>query len=189
MFCEKWFCVFSAAAALGLEPGTLLAVPNPSPPADEPALEAAVAQALAECNAEGVSGKGVTPFLLGRVTELTGGDSLASNVELVLNNSAVAAQVAVALSELRAGGKAPTQPTSQSDSAPAGGGAVSSAARLGAPVVIGGGTTDVTSSPKLGTPLIPATSSPGLVAQTMGGVGRCDSLVISDCGSTNFRLI
>ena len=76
-----------AASELGLRSGTLLAVPNPSPPPDTDALEAAVTQALAEAEAQGVGGKDVTPFLLARVTELTGGESLASNVELVLNNA------------------------------------------------------------------------------------------------------
>ena len=76
-----------AASELGLRSGTLLAVPNPSPPPDTDALEAAVSQALAEAEAQGVGGKDVTPFLLARVTELTGGESLASNVELVLNNA------------------------------------------------------------------------------------------------------
>ena len=76
-----------AASELGLRSGTLLAVPNPSPPPDTDALEAAVTQALEEAEAQGVGGKDVTPFLLARVTELTGGESLASNVELVLNNA------------------------------------------------------------------------------------------------------
>ena len=76
-----------AASELGLRSGTLLAVPHPSPPPDTDALEAAVTQALEEAEAQGVGGKDVTPFLLARVTELTGGESLASNVELVLNNA------------------------------------------------------------------------------------------------------
>jgi pseudouridine-5'-phosphate glycosidase len=72
-----------ASTTLGLQSGTLIAVPNPSPAADSAALEAAVLQALAEAKAGGIEGKHVTPFLLSRVTELTGGDSLASNIELV----------------------------------------------------------------------------------------------------------
>eukprot|EP01046_Picozoa_sp_COSAG06_P031018 COSAG06_NODE_2989_length_5984_cov_4.027698_2_plen_445_part_00 len=167
-----------AAAQLGLQSGTLLAVPNPSPPEDEKALEAAVTTALAECESAGVSGKDVTPFLLARVTELTGGDSLASNVELVLNNSAVAARVAVALSKLRSASASrstgPLQAAADNGSADAAatGGTASSSARLGAPVVLGGSTTDIVSRPKLGTPLIPLTSSPGIVTQSMGGVAR-----------------
>ena len=47
-----------------------------------------------------ISGKDVTPFLLGRVVELTGGDSLATNIELVLNNSRLASAIAVQIAGL-----------------------------------------------------------------------------------------
>ena len=46
---------------------------------------------------QGIHGKETTPFLLARVAELTGGDSLESNIQLVLNNARVAAKTAVAL--------------------------------------------------------------------------------------------
>jgi pseudouridine-5'-phosphate glycosidase len=60
-------------------------------------IDAAIDQALAEAQAQGVRGKASTPFLLARVAALTGGDSLQANIALVLNNAALAAQVAVAL--------------------------------------------------------------------------------------------
>ena len=60
----------------------------------------AIAQVLQEADAQGIRGKASTPFLLARVSELTGGNSLASNIALVLNNAALAAQVAVAYSAL-----------------------------------------------------------------------------------------
>ena len=60
-------------------------------------IDAAIDQAIAECNAQGIKGKETTPFLLARVVELTGGDSLESNIKLVLNNAAVAAQTACRL--------------------------------------------------------------------------------------------
>ncbi|MCA0241886.1 MAG: pseudouridine-5'-phosphate glycosidase [Proteobacteria bacterium] len=83
--------------ALGLKAGLVFA--NPIPP--EHALprervDAAIARALADAQAQGIRGKASTPFLLQRVSELTGGDSLAANLALVLNNAAVAAQVAAA---------------------------------------------------------------------------------------------
>ena len=56
-----------------------------------------VQQALAESHEQGIHGKETTPFLLARVAELTGGDSLESNIQLVLNNARVAAKTAVAL--------------------------------------------------------------------------------------------
>lgn len=83
--------------ALGLEGGVVLA--NPIEPEHEmprARIDAAIAQALAEADAQGIRGKASTPFLLARVAALTGGDSLQANVELVLNNARLAAQVAVA---------------------------------------------------------------------------------------------
>ena len=59
-------------------------------------IDAAIEQAIGECNEKGIKGKETTPFLLARVAELTGGDSLASNIQLVFNNAKVAAQTAVA---------------------------------------------------------------------------------------------
>jgi pseudouridine-5'-phosphate glycosidase len=55
---------------------------------------------LAEAVAQEIVGKESTPFLLARVCELTGGDSLASNIQLVLNNARLAAQVGDALQKL-----------------------------------------------------------------------------------------
>ena len=53
-----------------------------------------------ECEEKGIHGKETTPFLLARVTPLTGGDSLASNIRLVYNNAKLAAQTAVAYCEI-----------------------------------------------------------------------------------------
>ena len=83
--------------ALGLRNGLVFA--NPIPPQHalpRERIDAAIAQALADAQAQRIRGKASTPFLLQRVSELTGGDSLAANVALVLNNAAVAAQVAAA---------------------------------------------------------------------------------------------
>jgi pseudouridine-5'-phosphate glycosidase len=82
---------------LGLPAGIVVANPIPEAhalPAE--VVERATEQALAEAAAQGIAGKAVTPFLLQRVNELTGGDSLASNVALVLNNARVAAAIAMA---------------------------------------------------------------------------------------------
>ena len=51
------------------------------------AIDQAIAQALGEAETQGICGKKSTPFLLARVSELTGGDSLNANVQLVLNNA------------------------------------------------------------------------------------------------------
>jgi pseudouridine-5'-phosphate glycosidase len=87
--------VFAAHAALG-GGGAVLA----NPPAEVvPADEFAAALATAEREAAGVSGPAVTPFLLKRLAELTGGKTLAANRALVLANARLAAEVAVALGE------------------------------------------------------------------------------------------
>ena len=78
-------------------PGGML-VTNPIPEAYAMPLDtinAAIDQAIGECEAKGIHGKETTPFLLARVAELTGGNSLASNIQLVYNNAALAAQTAV----------------------------------------------------------------------------------------------
>ncbi|MBS7365144.1 MAG: pseudouridine-5'-phosphate glycosidase, partial [Oscillospiraceae bacterium] len=58
-------------------------------------IDAAIEQALSDAKAAGIHGKETTPFLLAKVVELTGGDSLESNIRLVLNNATVAAKTAV----------------------------------------------------------------------------------------------
>jgi pseudouridine-5'-phosphate glycosidase len=60
-------------------------------------IDAIIGQALAEADQQGVKGKAVTPFLLARIKELTGGRSLATNIALVKHNALVGAQLAVAL--------------------------------------------------------------------------------------------
>ncbi len=63
-------------------------------------IDEAIDRAIAECREKGIHGKDTTPFLLARVAELTGGDSLASNIRLVYNNAALAAKTAVELAKL-----------------------------------------------------------------------------------------
>jgi len=59
-------------------------------------IDTAIDRALQDADHHGISGKATTPFLLARITELTGGESLESNIQLVLNNARLAAQIAVA---------------------------------------------------------------------------------------------
>lgn len=84
--------------ALDLPGGQLVA--NPIPRADEiPAetLAPLIAQALSEADAQGIAAKAVTPFLLGRIYELTDGASLTANIALVRSNARLAAQIAGAM--------------------------------------------------------------------------------------------
>ncbi len=86
---------FAAQHKMGLKGGML--VTNPIPEAysmDPRVISCAIDQALQECQDQGIHGKETTPFLLARVAQITGGDSLASNIKLVLNNAALAAQTA-----------------------------------------------------------------------------------------------
>ena len=83
---------------LGLKGGQLIA--NPIPPEAEIARDQimpVIEQALSEAEAQGVAAKEVTPFLLQRIFELTGGRSLQSNIALVLNNARLASQIAIAM--------------------------------------------------------------------------------------------
>ena len=78
-------------------------VTNPIPEEyamDKAVIDAAIDQAIKESKEQGIKGKETTPFLLARVAELTGGDSLASNIQLVYNNAALTAKTAAAYCKL-----------------------------------------------------------------------------------------
>ncbi|CAI5502338.1 unnamed protein product [Closterium sp. Naga37s-1] len=85
-----------------LSSGMVIAVPVPHGQAAEAEeVERATQQALTEAEAQGVKGAQVTPFVLKRIKELTGGASLTANIALVKNNARVGAQIARALSQRR----------------------------------------------------------------------------------------
>ena len=91
---------FRVKRELGLSGGMLVTNPIPKEYSMEKGvIDAAINQAVAEAEALGIRGKATTPFLLAKIKELTGGDSLASNIELVKNNAALAAKIAVSLAE------------------------------------------------------------------------------------------
>ena len=78
--------------------GMLLAVPIPADDElDRVELDRVLAAALAECDASGIVGAAVTPFVLGRIAEATDGRSVPANLALAENNARVAAEIAVAL--------------------------------------------------------------------------------------------
>ncbi|MDV6373593.1 pseudouridine-5'-phosphate glycosidase [Deinococcus arenicola] len=93
--------VLYAKWSLGLGGGVMLANPVPAE-AEIPAEEMAgqIEQALSDMNALGLTGKDTTPYLLGRIVEITGGRSLETNIALVRHNAAVAARVAVEYAKL-----------------------------------------------------------------------------------------
>lgn len=95
---EAFYC----KNAVGLRGGMLVANPIPKQYAmDEQRINAAIAEALAEADQAGISGKKITPFLLDKVQKLTGGDSLESNIELVFNNAKLASNVAKELCAIK----------------------------------------------------------------------------------------
>ena len=92
--------VFRAQRALRLPQGVLLTVPvavADEVPAAE--IEPLIAQAVAEAEAQGVTGKAITPFILARMVTLSGARSKHANESLLIHNARVAAQVAVAVAE------------------------------------------------------------------------------------------
>lgn len=92
---------FNAKFELGMKGGMLVTNPIPEEFAmDDAIINNAIDQAIKEQNEQGIKGKASTPFLLARVCELTGGDSLESNIQLVYNNAKVASLTAVELSKM-----------------------------------------------------------------------------------------
>ena len=95
---EDIAAVLNNKRSLGLSGGTVIANPIPAKYAlDEDEIDAVIAEAIREMNARGITGKDTTPFLLARIAECTEGRSLAANIELVVNNARLAAEIAGAL--------------------------------------------------------------------------------------------
>jgi pseudouridine-5'-phosphate glycosidase len=85
---------------LGIQGGMLVTNPIPVEHGmDRTVIDAAIDTAIIEADAQRIVGKETSPFLLGRIVELTGGASLDANVQLVLNNALVAADIAIADSD------------------------------------------------------------------------------------------
>lgn len=93
---EQLAKIFRTHNDLALSGGILVTNPIPEEYAmPKEVIDRAIDKAIAECKEQGIHGKATTPFLLARVAEITGGDSLASNIRLVYNNAALAARTAV----------------------------------------------------------------------------------------------
>lgn len=86
---------------LGLGGGILIVNPIPEEYSMDPEyIEKVIKEAIADADAKGVKGKEITPFLLDKIQKVTGGESLESNIKLVLNNAKLAALIATELSKL-----------------------------------------------------------------------------------------
>lgn len=89
---------FKTHLEIGLKGGILVGNPIPDEYSMDPeVINPAIDKAIKECNELGIKGKATTPFLLAKVKELTGGDSLDSNIQLVFNNAKIAALTATEL--------------------------------------------------------------------------------------------
>jgi len=87
--------------SLSLDGGVLITNPIPKEfSMDEGLIEKVITDAVMEANKNGIKGKDTTPFLLSKIKEITKGDSLDSNIQLVYNNARLAAEVAVELAKL-----------------------------------------------------------------------------------------
>ena len=97
---EEVAAMMRAKWDLGLRGGAVIANPIPEEDAMEREfIDGIIKEALAEADAKGIAGKNVTPFLLGKVKELTEGKSLEANIALVKNNARVGTKIAVALNK------------------------------------------------------------------------------------------
>ena len=85
---------------MGLQGGMLIGNPVPEEYAmDFDEMSAVIDRAMAMADEAGVKGKNITPFLLAHIVELTGGNSLKTNIQLAYNNARAAAQIAVELAK------------------------------------------------------------------------------------------
>lgn len=163
------------AQELGLLHGMLVAVPN-----DDPAganVEEAIQAALNDAEAQGVSGRDVTPFILKLVAEKTAGDSLRSNMALVERNAAVGADIAVAIANQRRGQMRAVASSTRTHHA---------ASPLPWPrvIVMGGAVLDVVAKPVKDQKLTLSTSNPATCTESDGGVARNIAEVLGRLGSS-----
>ena len=97
---EEIAAAFRAKIDMGLKGGMLVTNPIPEEYSmDFDVINKAIDEAVAESKAKGIHGKETTPFLLAKIKDITGGDSLASNIRLVYNNAALAAKIAAGMAD------------------------------------------------------------------------------------------
>ncbi len=94
--------IFYQTRAMGYRGGILVGNPVPENAAlDRDKIENCIDRALEEAEKKGIKGQAVTPFLLGKLNEITAGESLKTNIELVKNNASVCTQIAVEFSKIQ----------------------------------------------------------------------------------------
>ena len=99
---EQLAKAFHVKRELGLRGGLLVTNPIPEEYSmDKEVIDKAIAEAVEDAKKDGIHGKATTPYLLAKIKDLTGGDSLDSNIQLVFNNARLGAAAAVELSKVR----------------------------------------------------------------------------------------
>ena len=94
--------VLSAKWHMGLAGGVVVANPIPDAYAMDPVfIEQVIAEAIVEMQEQGIHGKQSTPFLLSKIAQVTQGESLAANIQLVLNNARLGANIALELAKIK----------------------------------------------------------------------------------------
>ncbi len=97
---EELAAAFSAQRQMGLKGGMLVTNPIPEQYSLDPDyINAAIDKAIEKSHTLGIKGKATTPFLLAEIKDITDGESLASNIQLVLSNARLAARTAICLSK------------------------------------------------------------------------------------------
>ena len=169
---------YFASIDLGLNNGMLVAVPNYDPAGAN--VEDAIQETLDEATKLGIEGRDVTPFILKRVSERTGGDSLRSNTALVKHNADVGADIAISIanehkkrSENDGNGNFETMQYCDHNLAQSKG--------KSSVVVVGGAVMDIVAKSK--SRIIPNTSNPGSCKESDGGVGRNIAEVLGQLGA------
>ena len=139
---------------LGLNSGLLIGVPIPAEhSADHDLIEKAIQEALKEASQLKIRGKQVTPFLLAKINQITKGQSLRSNIELIKNNARIGAKIAVALSKCQ---KTPVNSRSTENVTVIGGVNLDNTYKLVDEKTVG----------------LKGVTQPALFNQSLGGVGR-----------------
>lgn len=167
---------------LNMNCGMLLAVPPPISDANDEMIEYAIQDALKSCHVE--QGKDVTPYILKKVNEITKGNSLKNNLELIYNNVHIGAQIAIEISNIQKqqgkDDKCNTVITSTYSSNPTKTCTTDTNPKV---IIMGGSVIDIIAKPKTGKTLLQSTSNPGICVESDGGVGRNIHEVISRLGT------
>ncbi|XP_011311477.1 pseudouridine-metabolizing bifunctional protein C1861.05 [Fopius arisanus] len=161
---------------LGINSGLVFAVPIPQSGAIDPVeIERYIERALKEAEENNIRGKAVTPYLLRRLNEFTGGKSLAANKILIENNAAVAAEISLHLSRLR--GKS------------SGNCGARGAEVIGSPIVIGGAVKDTVLQCEEISLKFDGRTHKGKSRKTNGGVGRNIAAALDALGVEGTKLL